>query len=226
MRQKIKTIIWDLDNTLYKFDDNQIEHWHESVSKSMMDKGVDLPFNELVDLAEKGWLEHRNSNHYFIEKHNICPKQAHAGMFEFVDHNNIDPCDFTPSLMADMRQYHHVILTYATKAWAHRVLDHTGLSQFFEPEFILGAEDYNFEDKAHSPRGILTALDKVGGNADEMLFVEDTLPNLITAKQHTNINTAYLHQGRPINNNEMDDIDICVEDTPELLRWFKEHPVK
>ena len=76
-------------------------------------------------------------------------------------------CVETPELMQNMRDYRHVILTFAIRDWAKRVLDHTNLAEFFEPDYILGAEDYDFEDKAHSARGILTALDKVGGNPDE-----------------------------------------------------------
>lgn len=126
--------------------------------------------------------------------------------------------------MRFMADQNHVILTYATKEWATRVLDHTGLSEFFNPEFILGAEDYNFEDKADSPRGILTALDRIGGNGDEVMFVEDTLPNLKPAKENAGVNTVYLHHNRPINDNGMDFVDLSVQDTPELLKWFKEIP--
>jgi len=68
------------------------------------------------------------------------------------------------------------------------------------------------------------ALDKIGGNASETMFVEDTLPNLITAKAHTDIKAVYLHHDRPINDNDMHDIDLVVRDTPELLKWFKEIP--
>lgn len=224
IRDKVKTIIWDLDNTLYKFDDNQIRLWHEGVVAYMQSQNINVSLEEGIEIAHQGWLDHRDSNHYFIKEHGLCKHETHVGMFAHVNQQMIIPCDQTPDLLPFMQDHHHVILTYATKDWAHRVLDHTGLSEFFHPDFILGAEDYNFEDKAHSPRGILTALDKIGGNADEVLFVEDTLPNLITAKQHAGVNTAYLHHNRPINDNDMDDVDVCVQDTPELLKWFKEKP--
>ena len=226
MKDKIKTIIWDLDNTLYKYTDQQVQLWHEGVSKFMQSQGVNLPIDDAIALAHKGWLNHRDSNHYFIHQYGIDKNAAHIGMFEYIDKNMIDPCTETPSLMETMQNQHHVILTYATKEWANKILSHTGLSEFFHPDFILGAEDYNFEDKAHSPRGILTALDKIGGNADEVMFVEDTLPNLKPAKDHAGVHTVYLHHGRPINDNDMDHVDLTVEDTPALLKWFKEVPAK
>jgi len=223
MKNNIKTIIWDLDNTLYKFSETHANEWHDSVCRYMTSKQkLDIPLDDAYALAEKGWLEHRNSNHYFVEDYNVNAHDAHVGIFEFLDHNMVHPCLETPGLMKDMTQYRHVILTLAISDWAKRILDHTGLSEFFHPDFILGAEHYNFEDKAHSPRGILTALDKIGGNANESLFVEDTLPNLKTAKAHTDVNTVYLHHNRAVNDNDTEFVDLCVQDTPELLRWFKD----
>jgi len=224
MKDKIKTIIWDLDNTLYKYNDMQIRLWHEGVVRFMHTQGVELALEEAIALAHQGWLDHRDSNHYFIQNYGIDARAAHVGMFKYIDQNMIDPCAETPDLMRFMDEHRHVILTYATRDWAHRILDHTGLTDFFHPDFILGAEDYNFEDKAHSPRGILTAMDKIGGNADEAMFVEDTLPNLKPAKDHAGVHTVYLHHNRPTNDNEMDFVDLSVQDTPELLKWFKEIP--
>lgn len=226
MREKIKTIIWDLDNTLYKYDPEgrQTTLWHEGVVRFMQSHGVDISTEDGIKLAHQGWIDHRDSNYYFNEQYGVGKDVAHMGMFAHIDNNMITPCEETPSLMQFMRDHHHVILTYATKEWANRVLEHTKLSEFFNPDFILGAEDYNFEDKAHSPRGILTALDRIGGNPEDIMFVEDTLPNLKPAKENAGVNTVYLHHNRPQNDNEMGFVDLSVQDTPELLKWFKEIP--
>lgn len=226
MKNKIRTLIWDLDNTLYKFDkDGQQERlWHESVVNFMRSQGINVTLEEGMEIAQKGWQEHRNSNHYFIENYGIGKNEAHVGMFTHINQNMIIPCEETPSLMHNMQEYRHVILTYATKEWANKVLNHAGLIDYFQPNMILGAEDYNFEDKAHSARGILTALDRIGGNAEEVLFVEDTLPNLRPAKEEAGVHTVYLHHNRPMNDNDMDFVDLTVQDTPELLKWFKEIP--
>jgi len=224
MRDKIKTIIWDLDNTLYKFNDGLLDGWSYAAAKYTSDNHDDLDYKTAVQMALDGWKNHRNSGYHFVNDFGFDQRKIINAVDEALDVNHVIPCPQTPNLMENMRDYHHVILTLAIKDWAYRVLDHTGLAEFFHPDFILGAEDYNFEDKAHSPRGILTALDKIGGNANEVLFVEDTLPNLKTAKDHTDVNTAYLHHNRTINDNDMAHVDISVQDTPELLKWFKEIP--
>ena len=223
MKNNIKTIIWDLDNTLYKFDQNQIDTWNNATIDFVLEKGVDMPRDQAMQLADDGWLKHRNSGHHFIHDHGMCSRDMHIEVNRRLPVDMVIPCTETPQLMDQMRDYHHVILTLAIRDWAHRVLDHTGLAEFFQPDFILGAEDYNFEDKAHSPRGILTALEKTGANPDEVLFVEDTLPNLKPAKEKAGVNTAYLHHNRPMNDNQdMSFVDVNVQDTPELLKWFKD----
>lgn len=214
------TIIWDLDNTLYKFTDEQIEMWHHSVCHSMTNRGIGLDFDDALKLARKGWEEHRNSNHYFCENYGIGWQDAHMGMFEFLNHDLIAPCKQTPDLFKSMQTHRHAIVTFATKDWAKRILDHTGLSEFFQTDFIIGAEDYNFEDKSESPRGILTMLDKLGANPDETLFVEDTLPNLKPAHEQ-GVVTAYLHHNRPGYDVLPDFVDITATDTPELLQKIK-----
>lgn len=226
MQNDIKTIIWDLDNTLYKFSEFHVNEWHKGVVGFMNSQGVEISMNDGIALADKGWIDHRNSNHYFTERYGIDEKHAHNGIFAHLNPKEmIIPCPETPELMQEMRNHRHVILTLAISDWAHRVLEHTGLMEFFHPELIFGAEHYDFEDKATSPRGILMALDKIGGNADEVMFVEDTLPNLKTAKAHTDIKAAYLHHDRAIDDNDIHGIDLVVRDTPELLKWFKEIPM-
>lgn len=224
MREKIKTIVWDLDNTLYKFNESQIFQWNNTTALYALENGVDMSHDDAIKLAEQGWLNHRNSGHFFQNDYGLDANQMHIGVNQRLPETMVTPCLETPELMKNMRDYHHVILTFAIRDWAHRVLKHSGLDEFFHPDFIMGAEDYGFEDKAHSPRGILMALDKIGGNADEVMFVEDTLPNLNTAKKHTGVYTTYLHHDRPMNDNDMGHVDLTVRDTPELLKWFKEIP--
>ena len=226
MKDKIKTIIWDLDNTLYKFNEAQVDAWHYATVDYAIERGMPLSREEAYKLADHGWKNFRNSGHHFIHDYGLSANDMHIGVNKSLPENLVIPCEETPSLMQNMRDYNHVILTFAIQDWAKRVLDRTGLAEFFEPDHILGAEDYNFEDKAYSARGILTALDKIGGNANEVMFVEDTLPNLKPAKEEAGVNTVYLHHNRPMNDNEMDFVDLKVTDTPELLKWFKEIPEK
>ena len=224
MKEKIKTLVWDLDNTLYKFDPAQIDLWNRTTVEYALKNGVALPYDEALKLAEDGWLTYRSSGYHFANTYGLCSRSMHIGVNAALPTTMVKACTETPELMKTMREYKHVILTYAIRDWAKRVLDHTRLAEFFDADYILGAEDYNFEDKAHSARGILTALELTGNNPDEVMFVEDTLPNLKPAKEEAGVNTVYLHHNRPMNDNEMGFVDLEVQDTPELLKWFKVAP--
>lgn len=216
--QNIKTIIWDLDNTLYKFTEEQVWAWHHAAVDNALRSITTLTREDALALADKGWKEHRNSSHFFEHDHGLCPRETHVNVIRALDEKLVTPCIDTPSLLRSTR-YKHVILTYATRDWALRVLGHTGLLEFFDDAHIFGAENYEFEDKAHSARGIRMALDTIGGNANDTLFVEDTLPNLVMAKKHTDIQTAYLHHNRPLSDTEsLGYVDIIAQDTPELLK--------
>lgn len=226
MNETIDTIIWDLDNTLYKFTDDQVAGWNNTTARYVTESGLDVPFDTAVTLAEQGWFNHRDSAHHFVQEHGFTRRDIHIGVNKLLCETTAQPCLETPALLRRLGARRNVILTYATRDWALRVLNHTGLSEFFDDSVVFGAENYNFEDKAHSPRGIQTVLDKMGGNAGTTLFVEDTLPNLVTAKIHTGICTAYLHHNRPMNDNvAMQHIDVVAQDTPNLLKkWFKVAP--
>lgn len=216
----IKTVIWDLDNTLYKFTGDQIWAWNNAAANNAIKYIPSLSYDEAFAMANKGWLEHRHSSHFFHVDYDLCPHETHINIIKSMDEKIVIPCADTPNLFTTS-PHRNVILTFATRDWALRVLEHSGLLEFFDDHDIFGAENYNFEDKAHSPRGIQMTLDTIGGNADEALFVEDTMPNLITAKKHTNIKTAYLHHGRDVNDNDRKYLDIVTKDTPELFKdWF------
>ena len=217
--QNIDTIIWDLDNTLYKFTPTQIDGWNETAAHYVLEKGLDIDFHTARDLAVRGYNEHRNSTHFFVHEHGFNAQDIHIGVNERICETIVLPCIETPDLMRQLPQStKHVILTFAIQSWAQRVLRHSKLYEFFDDTMILGAEDYNFEDKAHSPLGIKTALDVSGAKAQNALFVEDTLVNLKTAKTHTGVQTAYLHHDRPFEKKDIEFVDIIARDTPDLLR--------
>jgi len=217
--QNIDTIIWDLDNTLYKFTNNQIDDWNETAAHYVRDNGLDIDFETARDLAVRGYKEHRSSTYFFVNDHGFNAKEIHVGVNSRICETIVIPCIDTPNLMRQLpKNTRHIILTYAIQDWARRVLNHSKLAEFFDDTMILGAEDYDFEDKAHSPRGIITALEKSGSAAKNTLFVEDTLINLKTAKEHTGVQTAYLHHDRTMNGVDTSFVDIIAKDTPELLR--------
>ena len=215
---KIETIIWDLDNTLYKFTDSPIDHWNDKTAEYALSSGVKMSLEEATYLASQGWQSNQNSARYFVDDHGLDQHDLHIGVAKLLDEKSVIACIDTCTEVRTLHDKRHIILTYAMRDWACRVLDHLGLTDLFEPDLIIGADNYRFELKSESALGILTALERSGANPEQTVFVEDTLANLKPAKEQANVKTAYLHHDRPYTNQDMPYVDFITKDTPELVK--------
>lgn len=214
----IKTVIWDLDNTLYPYTERQIEHWHEVSVRAAIDMGVRVTFEEGLRMARQSFAAHNFSAHIFREQYSLCHKAMHERMTARVKEDILPVCHITPQAFEKLPHIRHVIVTHAHKDWAERVLKHLGLRGYFETDAILGLEDYGFQHKHESNDGILRALDYAGGAAQDTVFAEDTLKNLAKAKEE-GVHTAYIHHGNVQfeNDNRPDYVDYQFAKAYELL---------
>ncbi len=190
----IKTIIWDLDNTLYPYTEEQIEHWHEATVRAAIDLGAPITLEAGLHQARQSFAEHNYSSKIFVDTYGLCPRKMHAGLHPYSNEKILPVCMLTQESFEALPNVRHVVLTHAHRNWAERVLRHLGLRDFFEDDLIMGLEDYGYEEKHASNRGILQSLDQTGCNPEHALFAEDTLRNLERAKA-TGIQTAYVHHG-------------------------------
>lgn len=192
--EDVRTIIWDLDNTLYPYTEEQIEHWHEATVRAAIDLGAPVTLEAGMNLARQSFTEHNYSSRIFVERFGLCPRKMHAGLHPYSNEKILPICTMTQDAFEAMPQVTHVVLTHAHRNWAERVLKHLGLRDYFREDLILGLEDYGYEEKHASNRGVLHALDKTATEPGRALFAEDTLRNLERAKA-AGIQTAYIHQG-------------------------------
>lgn len=190
----VKTIIWDLDNTLYPYTEQQIEHWHAATLQAARDLGVSISNEAGMQMARESYNKHNYSSKTFVDTYNLCPQEMHRNMFPHTDETLLPVCELTQNAFQDVQHCDHVILTHASRNWAERVLKHLGLRDFFKDDLIFGLEDYGYEEKHHSNKGIIGALDATGTDPEHALFAEDSLQNLKKAKNAL-VQTAYLHQG-------------------------------
>lgn len=193
--ERIKTIIWDLDNTLYPYTEEQLEHWHEACVRAAQEMGVPVTLEEGMEIARAAYLEHNFSAAFFKERYDLCDRTFHHKMNSNARSCAVPICDLTPRSFEALPHVKHVILTHANRIWAERALTHLGLRDYFETDHILGLEDYDFQHKHDNNYGLKLALDLVGGAANEAVFAEDTLKNLAMGKEE-GIFTAYIHHGK------------------------------
>ena len=190
----IRGIIWDLDNTLYRFDDALIEAFHIAMARAALDNGLVMDLHTAVALARRSFAEHGQSSKIFTNDYGISFAAIHHGFHHHINEKLITACNDTHAQFErlDMR---HVLITHASKEWALRVLQHIGLAPWFPPERVFGLECHDFKRKDSSRAPFESALKALGLKAANVMMVEDTLQNL-RIPHEMGMTTVFLHHGQ------------------------------
>lgn len=193
---KIEGIIWDLDNTLYRFTDEFKHHCNIAAAKTAQELGIKLSYDDSFKLAQKSELENGYSLHGYITHHGFSYESMHIPYHDNIDETIIEIIeDVAPKLRhLDIPQ---TILTNASRGWAHRVLKKIGLEGFFDDAVITAVEDVGFKAKSESRAGFERALNTLNLVPEKVIMVDDLDRNLIIPHE-MGIQTVYMHYEDPI----------------------------
>jgi len=177
---KTRGIIWDLDDTLYSVTEPLHQSMRESISRSVVDMGHPISYEDALALAVESQDKYRMTVQLLVEKFNIGPEELHLPFHANMDHNVTEVCADLPEWFQRGHELglQHVIMTHASRDWAHRMLDRMGLADFFPAANIFGLEDIDFQKKEDSDRATKTGLEVMGINGNEAVFAEDRAHNL------------------------------------------------
>lgn len=190
---RVKGLIWDLDNTLYRFTDEFYRSCTEAAAQVAQDLGINLSYEDTLKLAERSEEEYGYSMHGYVTEHGLSYASLHFPFHQRIDEKVIDPI-FGMKEALESFQLPQVILTNASRCWAERVLKYIGIDHLFEPEKIIPMEDVNFEPKARSKKGFFKALEVLDISADNGLMVDDLDRNLMIPND-IGMQTVYIHHG-------------------------------
>jgi len=190
---RIEAIIWDLDNTLYRYDELFVTACNHAAARTAIDLGLAMDFEEAVALATESEKLWGNSFKFFGER-GINYRDFHLPYHDSVDLTVIEKNEEMRRALESL-DLPMVILTNASRSWATRVLDHLGYTHLFAPNNIIALEDNNFEAKAYHDTGFLKGLSIVHRAAANTLMVEDLPRNLPKAKELGMV-TALVHHGK------------------------------
>ena len=211
----IRAVIWDLDNTLYRFDTIFEDACNRAAAKTICNMVPDLTFDDAFSAAVESYAIHGYSGKALIARYNLSYDAYHYPYHEAIDETMIARNDAMISGLFALDRP-QAIITNASRHWAERALRHLGMKEFFPDDFIFALEDSEFEAKSHSPRSFTMAQNKLGIAPHETLVVEDTVNNLKVPKG-MGFQTALIHHGRaPAQRHSF--IDREYPDTLELLR--------
>jgi putative hydrolase of the HAD superfamily len=191
---QIKAIIWDLDNTLYRFNTLFEDACNHIAGHTVRAMGLDMGDTEAKILAEASFKKYGYSMRVFMEEHGLDSTELHL---EFHKHLDEKILDVSHELIDCFKKHdlRHVLVTHGSRHWAMKALNHLSLKQFFPDHFIFGLEDYDFKKKDESPFVFEMAMDLVSLTAPEMVMAEDTLRNL-SHPHALGMKTVLVHHGR------------------------------
>lgn len=211
----VKAIIWDLDNTLYRFDKMFVQACNVAAARTICTLVDGFTFDEALTLAEESYEAHGYSGHRFIEDKNVDYGDYHFPFHEAIDETILERNE---EMREGLEQLNlpQVIVTNASRNWAQRALSHLGLDEWFPDEKIIALEDTDFNPKAKSQRPFEMGWEKLGESIENILVVEDTVKNLSVPKE-MGFQTALIHHGKQPKNIP-DFVDYDFADTLGLLK--------
>lgn len=218
MLSGIRGIIWDLDGTLYRYDDVFIKACNIAAARAAQLLGVNITYEESVALAVRSEAEHGYSLHGFIHDHKLSYDRLHHPFHEFIDEKLIEKNDaFVKAL--ERLSLPQVLLTNASRGWANRVLRHLGMKHLFPDGHIIPMEDVNYTPKARGATGFEKALEILNLLPMHVLVVEDLARNLIIPRQ-MGLRTALVTHGSQADE-DAPEADLVVSDVTKICEHIK-----
>lgn len=199
MLSNIRYILWDLDGTLYRFEEDFLVACNLAAARAAVHLGVPLRMDEAIEFAWKSHAQTGQSILHFLRDYDITPADMHECYHGFIDEKIINAAEQVSDrlmIMSEDMGLSHVIITHASRSWAHRVLKHLGLDHIFSDERIIAKEDYEFQSKCESNLPFEMGLERLSADKAQSIVIEDTIKNLKTAKE-LGLATAVFHHGQP-----------------------------
>lgn len=213
----IRGIIWDLDNTLYRYDAPFIEACNIAAAKQAIAMGLDLPFEEALALATESEKTYGSSFRLFAER-GLLYRDFHFPYHDAVDTTIVaknTSMKTALETLVETRALPMVILTNASRHWARKTVAHHEFGHIFDDAKIIALEDVDFKAKAYHPDGFERGLSLLGTTAQDTLVVEDLARNLPVAKR-LGLTTALVHAAP--SPDHVDHIDAHFDTTLELTQ--------
>lgn len=210
----IKGLIWDLDNTLYRFDQAFEKACNIAAARTVQQLMPSVTFEEAFAAAEKSYLEHGHSGKMLIEQYGIAYSDYHYLYHDTIDESIIERNEAILMALGDI-DLPNILITHASRRWAEKALRHLSMDDYFPCDKIIALEDTEFQGKAYSAAPFIKGMEILNLPPENVLVVEDTAKNLVRPKE-MGMTTVLIHHGKS-NHLGLDYIDHAYPDTLEFL---------
>ena len=179
-----KTIIWDLDNTLYFETDEYKNKLNEATALAAIEKfKIPLDFQTATDFVKESYAVYRDGIEYFARVYNIPHKDLYDA-YHLYKTKHIEMITPYPELLEKLQTLNcpQYIFSTSSRDICERILKHIGLYDFFKDKFY-SVEDFNVYKKNESSKVYQQVCDKIGVSPSSCIFVDDSYSNHQFAKE-------------------------------------------
>ena len=216
--KNLKGILWDLDNTLYKSEDDLHRAFDIAIAQAAIENGARVTLDEAIRLSGKSFTDHGYGGRVFVETMGVDPRALHFSIHGLVDEKIIIRSD---ALIDELQSLslHHVIVTHGARDWALRVIEHLGLLPLFPDHLVHALEDFDFHKKGSSAVPFESGLAALGLMPADVIMVEDQERNL-RIPHEMGMGTVLLNHGVK-GPDAAGYVDLVCRDASELLGLIK-----
>lgn len=216
-----KTIVWDLDNTLYRETPEFHDLMDEITARAAVeDLKLPLDLATAKSMVTESYKIYRDGGEIFVRKFGIEPKAIFDAYHKRKEQSlyPIKPYeDILPKLQSlACPQY---IFSTSSHNACEAILKCIGLYDFFAGRFY-SVEEFDAYKKNESAEVYLKFCKKAGIKAEDCIFIDDSYSNLECAKK-AGMTTIRLCHGKP-NDMAVEYIDFAFDNIQDCLDFLKQ----
>lgn len=216
---KHTTIVWDLDNTLYRETPEFHDLMDEITAKAAVeDLKLPLDLATAKKMVTESYRKYRDGGEIFVQKFGISPK-AIFDAYHKRKEQNLSPIkpykDILPKLQS--LSYPQYIFSTSSHSACEAILKRIGLYDFFAGRFY-SVEEFDAYKKNESSEVYIKFCQTAGIIPQECIFIDDSYSNLECAKK-AGMTTVRLCHGKP-NDMAVEYIDFAVDNIDECLDFL------
>ncbi|MDD5586363.1 MAG: HAD hydrolase-like protein [Alphaproteobacteria bacterium] len=218
--QDLKLVLLDFDGTIYRFTEEFERHCHEVAVETALTLcgqfGVSMTRGEAMVRAEQSYKDFGSSFAVFQKEYKFSTSLWHDLYHQRLeqDYVHVDPLTVAGLRACPLPL---AVLSHSNRGWVNSAIKRFGMDGIIPPERVFGLEDVGFNFKSQSEEPYRIVLDKTGFLAGQTAMVEDSLLNLIPAKNF-GMKTVHITHGRAFDPAAHDYVDYVCDDLAVFMK--------
>ena len=216
-----KTIVWDLDNTLYRETPEFHDLMDEITAKAAVeDLKLPLDLATAKAMVTESYKKYRDGGEIFVQQYGVDPK-AIFDAYHKRKEQNLHPIKPYKDMLPKLQSLHcpQYIFSTSSHGACEAILKRIGLYEFFAGKFY-SVEEFDAFKKNENAEVYLKFCKAAGIIPQECIFVDDSYSNLECAKK-AGMTTVRLCHGKQ-NNKSVEYIDFAVDNIDECLEFLQQ----